>query len=56
MLGALCSITGGQRDLFWFPMFDKIKNKKTKKKTFLNTPEFLEGITDLQNSIQLEFY
>lgn len=53
MLGALCSITGGQRDLFWFPMFDKIKKKK---KTFLNTPEFLEGITDLQNSIQLEFY
>lgn len=23
MLGALCPITGGQRDLFWFPKFDR---------------------------------
>lgn len=26
MLGAFCSITGGQRDFFWFPTFDKKSN------------------------------
>lgn len=49
MFGAFCSITGGQRDIFWFPKFDK-------KQPFNNTPDFIEWITDLQNSIQCHFY
>lgn len=64
MLGVICSITGGQRDFFWFPKFDLKKEnqqtneptKKTKKQPFLNTPEFIERITDLQNSMQFQFY
>lgn len=51
MLGAFCSITGGQRDFFWFPKFSK-KNKTKTNQPFLNTPEFFEWITDLQNSTQ----
>lgn len=42
MLGAFCSITGGQRDFFWFPKFSK-KTKQKQTNLFLIPLNFLSG-------------
>lgn len=43
MLGAFCSITGGQRDFFWFPKFSKKKTKQKQTNLFLIPLNFLSG-------------